>query len=180
MRRLLASACVCAAGLLAAAPALAEDPVVYEVKAGVLAHDVGGLWSGFNRESGIDGNLEVSFAPSLPLLGGAVRPALGVSVNSAGDTSKAYADARWEIDLGEALWFATGIGAAIHNGERKLVRNDQKALGSQVLFHFPIELGLRLDPHNSVSLFFDHVSNAWLASPNEGMDTLGLRYGYRF
>lgn len=43
MRRLLASAFVCAAGLLAAAPALAEDPVVYEVKAGILAHDVGGL-----------------------------------------------------------------------------------------------------------------------------------------
>ena len=104
----------------------------------------------------------------------------GCSSNSAGDTSKAYGDARWEIDLGEALWFATGIGVAVHDGERKLVRNDRKALGSQVLFHFPIELGLRLDAHNSVSLFFDHVSNAWLASPNEGMDTLGARYGYRF
>lgn len=122
----------------------------------------------------------MTLATSLPLLGGAVRPALGVSVNSADDTSKDYAYALWEINLGEALWFATGVGAAIHNGERKLVRNDQKALGSQVLFHFPIELGLRLYPHNSVSLFFYHVSNAWLASPNEGMDTLGVRYGYRF
>ncbi len=179
MRRLLAAAGLGLAALLAAAPASA-DGALYEVKAGVLAHDVDGLWSGTSRESGIDGNLEVTFAPSLPLLGGAVRPALGVSVNSAGDTSKVYGDARWEIDLGETLWFATGIGAAVHNGERERVRNDKKALGSQLLFHFPIELGLRLDAHNSVSLFFDHVSNAWLASPNEGMDTLGVRYGYRF
>ncbi|MBM3559691.1 MAG: acyloxyacyl hydrolase [Alphaproteobacteria bacterium] len=179
MRRLLAIACVGATALLLAAPAGA-DGALHEVKAGLLAHDVDGLWSGTSRESGIDGNLEVILAPSLPLAGGAVRPALGVSLNSAGDASKAYADARWEIDLGEALWFATGIGAAIHNGERRPVRNDRKALGSQVLFHFPIELGLRLDAHNSVSLFFDHISNAWLASPNEGMDTLGVRYGYRF
>jgi hypothetical protein len=27
---------------------------------------------------------------------------------------------------------------------------------------------------------FDHISNAELASPNEGLDTLGVRYGYRF
>jgi hypothetical protein len=27
---------------------------------------------------------------------------------------------------------------------------------------------------------FDHISNAYLASPNEGMDTLGVRYGYQF
>jgi hypothetical protein len=27
---------------------------------------------------------------------------------------------------------------------------------------------------------FDHVSNAYLASPNEGMDTVGVRYGFQF
>jgi hypothetical protein len=29
-------------------------------------------------------------------------------------------------------------------------------------------------------ILFDHVSNAYLESPNDGMDTLGIVYGYRF
>jgi len=31
-----------------------------------------------------------------------------------------------------------------------------------------------------MAVLFDHVSNADLAHPNEGMDTLGIVYGYRF
>jgi lipid A 3-O-deacylase len=31
-----------------------------------------------------------------------------------------------------------------------------------------------------MKILFDHVSNAYLANPNEGMDTLGIVYGYRF
>ncbi len=30
------------------------------------------------------------------------------------------------------------------------------------------------------AVLFDHISNANLAVPNEGMDSLGIRYGYRF
>ena len=154
--------------------------LVHEIKLGVLDHDTSGLWSGFNRESGIDGNIELIFSPSIPLWGGEVRPALGASVNSSGDTSKLYAAARWETAIGDNFLFALGVGGAVHTGETSLVRNDRKALGSKALLYFPIEAGYRITEHDTVSLFFDHVSNAWLASPNEGMDTLGIRYGYRF
>jgi len=27
---------------------------------------------------------------------------------------------------------------------------------------------------------FDHISNGYLADPNEGLDTFGIRYGYLF
>ena len=57
---------------------------------------------------------------------------------------------------------------------------DHKALGSRVLFHIPLEAGIDLDPHYRVSIYFEHVSNAYLTSPNEGLDNLGLRLGYRF
>lgn len=160
-----------------------QDPgggIVYEVRAGVLDHDTDGLWSGFNRESGGDANLEFIFTPQLEALGGTVRPALGGSFNSEGDTSKGYLAARWEIEPTDGLFFALGIGGAVHSGELDLVDNDQKALGSRLLFYFPIELGYRFDNQYSISAFFDHVSNAWLADPNEGMDTLGIRLGYRF
>lgn len=153
---------------------------VDEIKLGALYHDVDGLWSGTRRESGADFNLELIFAPSIDFQSGKIRPALGGTFNTSGGTSKAYLDARWEYESELGVFFALGIGGAYHNGETKLVSNDSKALGSQFLFHFPIELGYRHDGTHSVSLFFDHVSNAWLADPNEGMDTLGLRYGYKF
>ena len=57
---------------------------------------------------------------------------------------------------------------------------DRKAFGSRVLFHIPVELGYRFDQHNSLSVYFEHMSNAGLASSNEGMDFLGMRYGYKF
>jgi len=171
--------------LTAPMPLLAADDdaggaIVYEVRAGILDHDTDDLWSGFNRESGVDANLEFIFTPHLEALGGTVRPALGGSVNSAGDTSKAYLAARWEVEPTDNLFFALGIGGAVHSGELELVDNDRKALGSRVLLYFPIELGYRFDNQYSISAFFDHVSNAWLADPNEGMDTLGVRLGYRF
>lgn len=156
------------------------DGLVHEVKVGVLDHDTSGLWSGFNRERGIDGNIELIFNTDAPLWGGQIRPAFGASLNSSGDTSKLYGAARWETSLGESFVFALGVGAAMHNGETSLVKSDRKALGSRVLFYFPIEAGYRMSDRDTVSVFFDHVSNAWLASPNEGMDTLGIRYGYRF
>jgi lipid A 3-O-deacylase len=53
-------------------------------------------------------------------------------------------------------------------------------LGHRVLFPIPAEAGYRFDDHNSLSAYFDHMSNANTVSPNEGMDRLGIHYGYRF
>lgn len=161
-------------------PEASGEGIVHEVKTGVLDHDTGGLWSGFSRETGTDANLEFILSPKMSLWGGDVRPVVGLSLNSSGDTSKAYGAARWETSVGSAGFFALGVGGAVHNGETGYTSRNKKALGSQVLFYFPIEAGWRLNETQSVSLFFDHVSNAWLASPNEGMDTLGIRYGYLF
>ena len=49
-----------------------------------------------------------------------------------------------------------------------------------MLFRIPIEVGYAVSRHHRVVLAFDHISNAYLASPNEGMDTIGLMYGYQF
>jgi len=154
--------------------------IVHEIKAGILVHDVSNMWSSFSRESGLDANAEVIFSPNLSVLGGEVRPALGASINTAGDTSKVYLDARWEYGADNGLFVAVGLGLAAHNGERYLVRNDKKALGSRILFHIPLEVGYHVDSHHGVSAYFDHVSNAYTQTENEGLDTLGLRYGYRF
>lgn len=155
-------------------------PSRFEIKGGVLAHDVTGLWSGFNLEKGFDLNVEMLFGPGLPFLGGTIRPAIGGSINVEGYTSKGYVDARWEVDLPARLFLGLGIGAAYHDGKLEPTVADRKALGSRVLFHVPVEIGFRLDERQSVSVFFEHMSNGNTAKYNEALDNIGVRYGLRF
>lgn len=168
------------AAAICATPVLAQD-FISEIKLGVLAHDVPDLWSGFQLETDSpDINFEVLLAPSLPALWGSIHPAFGATVNTDGDTSHAYVDARWQVELPSRFFLAVGLGAAIHNGKLEPTEPDRKALGSRVLFHIPAEIGYRFDDHNSLSIYFEHTSNAYLADYNEGLDRLGLRYGYKF
>src|SRR5262245_31428282 len=168
-------------GLVVSGEARAQSaPSALEFRGGVLAHDVPDLWAGFNLENGVDINAELLFGQGWAVLGGKLRPALGASVNTEGYTSRAYLDARWEVELQHSFFLGIGLGAAVHDGVLGPTEPDRKALGSRVLFHIPLELGLRLDAHNSVSVYFEHTSNANLARYNEGLDAIGVRWGYRF
>lgn len=163
------------------APSVEAGSLIDELKLGVLAHDVPDLWSGFRAEpNSVDINIEALLSPSVQFLGGTIRPAIGGSINTEGATSHAYIDARWQYETPSGIFFGVGLGAAIHDGQLELVHLDEKALGSRVLFHIPFEIGLRLDGHNSLSAYFEHTSNAYTVDPNEGLDRLGIRYGYRF
>ena len=154
---------------------------VSELKIGALEHDTTGLWSGFSLErAAVDANVEVLFTPWARAFGGYLRPAIGATVNFNGDTSKAYADVRWEIEAPYGVFFALGLGAAIHDGHLSADAPDHKALGSRVLFHPSAELGYRFDGANSISIFADHISNGFTRRNNEGMDTVGIRLGHRF
>lgn len=164
----------------ATAPAQTASGLVQELRLGVLVHDMPGLWSGFRLERGADINAEAILSPSIPLLGGLLRPAIGGSVSTSGQTSKAYFDARWMIEARSGFFLGLGLGAAVHNGVLDATEVNRKALGSRVLFHIPLEIGYRFDRHNSLSLYFDHVSNGYTRAYNEGLDSLGVRYGYKF
>lgn len=167
--------------LAAAASGAPAEDLLRELKIGGLYHDPGDLWSGFRREpQSLDINVEALFGPHISLLWGAIRPAIGATINTRGATSKAYADARWEIESPTGIFFGLGLGAAIHNGDLAPIDPARKALGSRVLFHIPAELGYRWDGHNSLSIYFEHMSNAYTQDYNEGLDVIGVRYGYRF
>ncbi|HEX2840025.1 acyloxyacyl hydrolase [Hyphomicrobium sp.] len=175
--------CLALFALLTLAPettALA-DGWIEELKVGVLAHDVPDLWSGFRAESNSAAlNFEALLSPSVVFLGGAIRPVVGASVNTEGGTSNIYVDARWQYETPSGIFFGLGLGGTVHDGQLELKDFDRKALGSRVLFHIPLEIGYRLDAHNSISAYFEHMSNAYTVDPNEGLDRIGLRYGYRF
>lgn len=179
-KRLLPAVAIFALLWVSASPSRAQS-LIYEAKGGVLVHDVPDLWSGFGLEHHYaDINAELSFIGIPFFLGGTLRPVIGGTVSTRGDTSHAYLDARWQLELPLNLFAATGLGIAVHDGLIDPTAIDRKALGSRALFHIPLELGVRLDAHNSVSIYFEHTSNAGLANYNEGLDRLGLRYGYRF
>lgn len=151
---------------------------ISELKIGALDHDTPGLWSGFGVErQTADANLEVLFVPWARTFGGYLRPAIGATINFSGDTSKAYADLRWETQTASGVFFSLGMGAAIHNGELGLIDAAHKALGARVLFHPSAEVGWRPDGVHSISIFADHMSNGFTHRYNEGMDTVGVRFG---
>jgi len=154
---------------------------IREIRVGVAAHDVDSLWSGDSKEEGPDICAEIIFNRRLfHLLGAAAYPNTGISLNTRGDTSKIYGGFLLQWEQIASLTFSTGFGLALHNGERETDSADKKSLGAQVLFRVPIEIGYTLMPNHQITIAFDHISNAYLASPNDGMDTLGIFYGYRF
>ena len=166
------------------ATAFGQPPVggaVRELRTGPAIHDIDGLWSNDSKEKGPDLCLEVVFNTTLfRLLGASAYPNGGAGFNTRGDTSKIYGGFLLQWEPPSAFFFSTGIGLALHDGERETDSAGRKSLGSQMLFRIPIEIGYAIDRHHRLAIAFDHLSNAGLASPNEGMDTLGLVYGYRF
>ena len=154
---------------------------VRELRLGLAAHDVDGLWSGKSKEQGPDLCAEVILNhPLFQFISATAYPHAGISLNSQGDTSKIYGGLLLQWEPASALFFSVGLGLALHDGKRDTDSADRKSLGSRVLFRIPIEIGYAVKRHHRIILAFDHASNADLASPNEGMDTLGLVYGYRF
>lgn len=182
--RTVGASCIAAVlGLVAVSTSVCAEDMLYALKIGALAHDVPDLWSGFQVEkNAVDINIEAQFNAAWALPWGAIRPVIGGSINTRGQTSDGYIDARWQGDCPSGLFFGLGLGAAIHDGEIGGAGSDpdRKWLGSRVLFHIPMEVGYHLDEHNDISVYFEHMSNAYTQKYNEGMDRIGVRYGYRF
>jgi hypothetical protein len=159
----------------------ATEGLIREVRCGVAAHDIDSLWSGSSKEKGPDIHAEALFnRPLFRLFSATAYPDVGASVNTRGDTSKIFGGLLLQWEPSGPFFFSTGAGLALHNGERDTPSTDRKSLGSRVLFRIPVEIGYAITGHHRIMILFDHVSNAYLASPNEGMDTLGIVYGYRF
>ena len=189
MKKIFVSATLMLICTLLAAPVKATEPRpdkneahwFQEIRVGVLAHDVDHLWSGSRREGGVDLNGEIILGrPGFSLLSAMVNPNLGLSVNTQGDTSSIYGGILCEWKAKSGIFFDLGLGAAVHNGKLDTNDADKKSLGSRVLFRIPIELGYSITDHHQISVLFVHMSNGYLAEPNQGLDELGLRYGYRF
>jgi lipid A 3-O-deacylase len=157
-----------------------RPPWISEARLGLMAHDVGLF--GRTEEDGFDFNFELLFqSPNwLGLIGGP-RPHLGATVNSSGDTSLFYAGLTWTAQFSGGVFFEASLGAALHDGVEEDARAKQKELGCAVLARFSAAIGYLIDggPH-SLSLAVERADNLGTCTPNEGLDNVGLRYGFRF
>jgi lipid A 3-O-deacylase len=153
----------------------------YGFRIGILAHDVDGLWSGSQAEGGFDANAEIVFKkPGFSLWRGSILPNLGVTLNNQGDTNTLYGGFIWECVSEAGVFFNTGLGLAVQSGEIETDDDQKKSLGSRVLFRVPLEIGATIGTRHRISILFAHISNAYLADPNEGLDVVGVRYGFQF
>lgn len=163
--------------LLAASSAAAQENFIHEIRGGVLIHDVDFIGAG-SDEGGVAFNGELAFGSNWDLLGGRLRPVVGASLTTGDRINQGYADLRWEFSP-SPLFFAIGLGASVNDSDLDRGRGNAD-LGSHLLFHIPAEVGYQFTPTNRISLYYEHVSNAWLAEPNPGMDNIGLRLAHRF
>lgn len=153
--------------------------ILSEIRLGVFAHDQGPFSR--NEEDGVDFNFELLFTSPAILEGiWSPRPHFGATVNSTGDTSLVYLGLTWEWPFRRNWYLDFSLGAAAHDGKKKTNRIDRKELGCRVLFRESIELGYRFGTRHAISAFLDHLSNANVCDKNEGLESVGVRYGYRF
>ena len=153
--------------------------ILGEARIGVLVHDEGPFSR--NKESGFDSNIEFLFiSPDFLRPIWSPRPHVGATINSAGNTSQGYLGVTWEWDLWQDFFFDFSLGSVLHTGEKETLDPEKKSLGCSILFRESLDLGYRISGPHSVMFHFDHISNAKLCSTNEGLETFGIRYGYRF
>ena len=153
---------------------------LYAIRGGIMIHDVNIL--GHSEESGADFNLELLFSsPDWLEWLWAPHPHIGVAIHSQGDTHQVYSGLTWEKIFSNNIFLSLGLGLTLHSGARECSqRCNVKELGSDLLFRESLEAGYQINRHHSLSIIFFHISNAGLLSENDGMNHLGLRYGYSF
>ncbi len=184
------SARVTPTALRAAGPAQPLWGVVSELRVGLLNHDVIFPNRGSVRlpnpfrqrlEGGVNVNGEVIFvAPGFLRHVGSPRPRVGGSLNDRGYTDNAYLDLDWDHRFEAGPFLEGYLGLAWHDGKLVTGNPQRLELGLRVLFHLGLEVGWRFRQHQGISFLWEHMSNSALASRNQGVDSFGLRYGYRF
>ncbi len=152
-----------------------------EIKIGALAQDQGPFSS--NKEDGVTAHVELRFvSPDILKFIGAPYPHIGADINTSGNTNSVWLGVVWEKQFWKGLFAGFSVGGAYHDGEtdKNSAPLDRKELGCNPLFRLGINVGWRFNKNHSIDLLMDHISNAKACDTNEGLENVGVRYGYRF
>lgn len=112
---------------------------------------------------------------------GSPRPEVGATLNLAGHDSIAHLALTWQLPVFDTPVFLEGsFGAAIHDGYLTGAPVGRQNFGCRVNFYERYGIGANINDHTTVSLQYEHTSNAELCPPNGGLSNLGLRVGWKF
>ena len=182
-----------ALALAVTAPGIAradDQNIIDEVRFGAYEHDASVL--GHQKETGADVGDEVLFtSPSFLSVIWAPRPNLGFLINTAGETSQVYGGLTWTWNFADnvlrendGFYVEFTEGPGFNNGKINVTgaveSQRRKSLGSNVLFREDLDLGYHITPNWSIALSYNHISNADLATRNEGLNDIGARIGFKF
>jgi len=152
---------------------------LWEIRLGAGAYDTRFFSGKDYAPDGVVVNGEV-VAPSPEALRiiGSPRPYIGVEGAFADDPIHVfYGGLTWQAYFLDNVYYGFGLGGSVVSDTD--VTSD-RSLGSNVLFHLQFNAGIDITPQHSVQFFMNHFSNANLADDNEGLDTTGGRFVYRF
>lgn len=116
---------------------------------------------------------ELQFAPRrfgfLPRFVPELMPIVGVMASAQGSLYS-YGGLRFEVPLGRRFVLGACTGAGL------LYRAASKDLGGPLEFRSGLEVAYRLPDESRIGLTLYHLSNAGLAEPNPGSESLVLTY----
>lgn len=182
-----------AAAALAVAPEAAAQ--VDSIRLGVMDHNICVTdCKNANKESGVDINGEIRFAPP-GFLDWALspHPYVMASVNTDGNTSYAGFGLEWDFTVADRWHFEPGLGYVMHDGatNNRFPSGTQEAvdyssnhvlLGSQDLFRTNLSLTYDITPRWSLQAIYEHISHGQILGEgrNQGMDQIGMRLVWNF
>ncbi len=167
-----------------------QDRWLSEIRIGALKHAVS-LIGNTTKETGMDANVELLFEkPRWLEFLWSPRPMTGVSANaSSTSTDIAYTGLTWEWTPLSNLILDFSFGFAIHNGKLKYDAAQafpedsgrHREFGCRWLFRETLEAGWLFANRHATTVMWSHYSHGGLCDDkNEGLDNVGIRYGYRF
>lgn len=153
----------------------------YEMRLGVGGYDAGPFTP--NSFSGAVINGEFLF-PSFDFLSGigSPRPYIGTDIAiSDFPIHVFYAGLNWQAYLTQRLYLGFSLGGSVNSDSKRTNERDQERdLGSSVLFHLQASAGVDITEKLGAEVFLNHVSNANLAGSNDGLESTGVRLTWRF
>lgn len=168
--------------------ARAADFGLEEVRAGLFYHSAytGFLPTGDHWDLSRLESLKFSALFASPELDafawiGAPRPEIGATLNLKGRENIVHANLNWRIPLFETpLYLELGFGAALTDGALQDAASPSRSFGCALNFYEAAGIGAHIGDTMTLTLRYEHTSNADLCAPNEGLSNLGLMIGWTF
>lgn len=108
------------------------------------------------------------------------RPNLGLSINTAGDTSQAFAGLNWDVWVSDRFFLEGAFGLALHDGELSAPTDGQPAMGCRVLPRGAASAGMALSPNWRVTATLSRTASGGLCDPDDGLTQAGVSFGFSF